>query len=600
MLMMEQALAERPTSQQVKLEIDRYFELIKDLVSRTTPEKKEGKFNFREAQSHKPAKWSGRKDKVDFMEFSNAIKNWAESLHDEGVQMMEEYEGKDQPIEDDDLDTMAYDDILKSNKVLYTELNDCLTGEPLKFVLNKRRGQGIAAWREIVSWYDPRSQVDKSAAYAKIVNPGKRAVNLQQAVDMMNAWESTVSNYEMRHGQVDDVAKITGLKQILPEQLLDNQFRGRKYIKYNVFRQDVTNYINDKHTASGNEPTPMDVDRIGALLLAACGDNSEGETNDKKDETDLKGKHDNDEMLAAFMQFKGNKGYGKSGGKEGKGPSQNYGYQQQTGGWGTGAWKSGKGGGWSQQPWYQQGKGQDSYQQKAKGDKAGKSKGKGKGMQCFNCKGMGHKSFECPSKPINSLEDAADKYHEDEHDDDEGMWMLMEHDVPEVDGDDVGFQVVQRRKCRQAENLFVVEETKGNWVRVAAGMDSCAAQTVMSKKMFPQVKIEQTDDSRNGKEYTAANGGRIKNEGQKIINFTTDEGEEKKMKVQIAEVTRMLISASKVAKAGNYVSLDVTNPHIKNIKTGRITKLRHNNGIFLLDIWVNTEVTGPVFSRQGS
>lgn len=213
---------------------------------------------------------------------------------------------------------------------------------------------------------------------------------------------------------------------------------------------------------------------------------------------------------------------------------------------------------------------------------------------------MGHKSFECPSKPINSLEDAADKYHEDEHNDDEGMWMLMEHDVPEVDGDDVGFQVVQRRKCRQAENLFVVEETKGNWVRVAAGMDSCAAQTVMSKKMFPQVKIEQTDDSRNGKEYTAANGGRIKNEGQKIINFTTDEGEEKKMKVQIAEVTRMLISASKVAKAGNYVSLDVTNPHIKNIKTGRVTKLRHKHGIFLLDIWVNTEVTGPVFSRQGS
>ena len=47
MLMMEQALAEHPTSQQVKLEIDRYLELIKDLVSRTTPEKKEGKFNFR-------------------------------------------------------------------------------------------------------------------------------------------------------------------------------------------------------------------------------------------------------------------------------------------------------------------------------------------------------------------------------------------------------------------------------------------------------------------------------------------------------------------------------------------------------------------------
>jgi hypothetical protein len=131
-------------------------------------------------------------------------------------------------------------------------------------------------------------------------------------------------------------------------------------------------------------------------------------------------------------------------------------------------------------------------------------------------------------------------------------------------------------------------------------MDSCAAQTVMSRKMFPRMKTEQTEDSRNGKEYTAANGGKIKNEGQKIIPFTTVEGQELKMKVQIAEVTRMLISASKVANAGNIVNLDAKNPHIKNIKTGKVTKLRHKNGIFLLDIWVNTEVTGPVFSRQGS
>ena len=61
----------------------------------------------------------------------------------------------------------------------------------------------------------------------------------------------------------------------------------------------------------------------------------------------------------------------------------------------------------------------------------------------------------------------------------------------------------------------------------------------------------------------------------------------------------MLISASKVANAGIIVNLGPKNPHIKNTKTGKETKLRHKNGIFLLDIWVNTDVTGPVFSRQG-
>ena len=84
----------------------------------------------------------------------------------------------------------------------------------------------------------------------------------------MSAWGSMVSNYEMRHGKIDDVAKITGLKQILPEQLLDNQFRGKMYDKYGNFCQNVTNYINDKHTAFSGGPVPMDVDKIGALLSA--------------------------------------------------------------------------------------------------------------------------------------------------------------------------------------------------------------------------------------------------------------------------------------------------------------------------------------------
>ena len=96
--------------------------------------------------------------------------------------MIEEYEGQAQPIEELEMDADMYEDIVKFSKALYTEMIDCLTGEPLKFVLNKKRGQGIAAWREIVNWYDPRSQVDKSAAYAKIVNPGKRASIFSQAL----------------------------------------------------------------------------------------------------------------------------------------------------------------------------------------------------------------------------------------------------------------------------------------------------------------------------------------------------------------------------------------------------------------------------------
>ena len=146
---METAIIASPTHDQTRMEIDRHLATVVVLLEaqRSGEKKEQSSFSFREAQSHKPQKWSGRKDKIDFIEFSNSLKNWADTLHDEGVELMEEYEGQAQPVEEDDLDTNNHEDIEKFSKALYTELIDCLTGEALKFVLNKKRGHGIAAWR---------------------------------------------------------------------------------------------------------------------------------------------------------------------------------------------------------------------------------------------------------------------------------------------------------------------------------------------------------------------------------------------------------------------------------------------------------------------
>ena len=140
---------------------------------------------------------------------------------------------------------------------------------------------------------------------------------------------------------------------------------------------------------------------------------------------------------------------------------------------------------------------------------------------------------------------------------------------------------------------------QGKWVRVSAGVDSCASNTVIPAKMFPGLKRRETEQSKAGNEFVAANGRKMKNQGQKVISFAMPDGEGKKIRAQIADVTRMLISVSNMTKAGYGVHLDESNPYIQNVKTRKITKLRHKNGIFLLDMWINTEVTGPVFSRPG-
>ena len=118
--------------------------------------------------------------------------------------------------------------------------------------------------------------------------------------------------------------------------------------------------------------------------------------------------------------------------------------------------------------------------------------------------------------------------------------------------------------------------------------------------MFPTMTKKETEQSRKGKEFTAAHGGKIKNEGEKMIPFRTRDNEDKRVRVQIADVPRMLISASKMTKAGYKVHLDAENPYIQNVEAKKMTKLRHRNGIFLLDMWVNTDIAGRVFSRQGS
>ena len=67
-------------------------------------------------------------------------------------------------------------------------------------------------------------------------------------------------------------------------------------------------------------------------------------------------------------------------------------------------------------------------------------------------------------------------------------------------------------------------------MKIEAGVDSCAADKVIPVDMFPDIAKKESEASRGGKSHAAANGGEIKNEGEKIIDFVTNEGYKKKAK----------------------------------------------------------------------
>jgi len=397
----------------------------------------------------------------------------------------------------------------------------------------------------------------------------------------------------------------------LPE-IVSNSFRGKVYNDFKIYRQDIDNYLNDQ--SSPNQSTGKQPMELDAVIAAAVNEAATGERSDvSENELDHAGKGEStnggDDMIAfaaniaqkAVKAYKG-KGKGDFDGKSGWQSANHY-DPYRSGGWkgqgkndkgGYGRWQKGEGNG-------------------GKGYVDGKGKGKTKGkpqIQCFNCKGWGHRKVDCPSvKVINGL---SEESHEE--DEEEAAWLL-EEDVADqctpCKGVEEGWSDLKNKKSKKterkseeqethSETLMVVEEVKGKWVRVSAGVDSCASNTVIPVNMFPKIEKKETEQSKAGKNFTAANGEKIPNEGEKMIPFCTEDGDNRRVRAQIAKVTRMLISASKMTKAGYKVNLSVDNPYVQSMKTGKVTPLRHKNGIFLIDLWINTEVTGPVFSRQGS
>jgi hypothetical protein len=114
--------------------------------------------------------------------------------------------------------------------------------------------------------------------------------------------------------------------------------------------------------------------------------------------------------------------------------------------------------------------------------------------------------------------------------------------------------------------------------------------------MFP---LKPSAGSISGRHYVSATKHRTPNLGERKVKFETDEGEMTSMTIQEADIGKVLISVDQLVENGNEVNLTRKSPHIKNLKTGKITTLYRKRGQFLVEmhIKINDE---PVFTRQGS
>ena len=109
-----------------------------------------------------------------------------------------------------------------------------------------------------------------------------------------------------------------------------------------------------------------------------------------------------------------------------------------------------------------------------------------------------------------------------------------------------------------------VNEVTPGWERVRVQIDSGAIDTVGPKEIAGAFKMRETEMSKKGIGYVAANGSGIKNHGEKLIAGYTDEGESISMKVQCADVKKVLCSVHKMNLGGNVVVLDGGRSYMQN------------------------------------
>ena len=124
--------------------------------------------------------------------------------------------------------------------------------------------------------------------------------------------------------------------------------------------------------------------------------------------------------------------------------------------------------------------------------------------------------------------------------------------------------------------------------KVRVLFDTGAGESVAPPEEFAEFPIKESEGSKKGWFYESANGEEIHNEGEKEVKAFTEEYQNRACIFQIAKVTKPLLSAAQVTRAGFLAVLDGpgNESYLIHKKSKARTALKLENGVYCLDLWV--------------
>ena len=154
------------------------------------------------------------------------------------------------------------------------------------------------------------------------------------------------------------------------------------------------------------------------------------------------------------------------------------------------------------------------------------------------------------------------------------------------------------QEAASGETILAMTRTMGKkkFRRMECTLDSGCVDHVFPRNALQEIEIKPSSMSQSGGHYVTATSESVPNLGQKTLQCRLNEGHQRTMVVQVAEISRPLLSAARLNDTGNEVVLHPTRPIIRNLATKEETALRRVGNTFLLDVWVEIP-KGEGFAR---
>ena len=120
-----------------------------------------------------------------------------------------------------------------------------------------------------------------------------------------------------------------------------------------------------------------------------------------------------------------------------------------------------------------------------------------------------------------------------------------------------------------------------------ATIDSAAARPVVPLACADHCKVEETPESKRGASFRTANGALVKNLGCRRMDVTTDSGEHRTVKADVADIHKVLLAVSAMCDKGHRVTFRKHGGEIVHEATGKTIKMVRKNGVYVVGLTLN-------------